>query len=233
MEDVSNAIRLSPDSAEGYGLRAEIFRDQAKLDLAVIDYTRAIQLDPKLGAAFQGRAIVYLARHEFEKAHADCQRAIELAPKDPVPHSLWRRFISTSATQNQAFANSIWQSASPKNAMACKDRAAAYWARGDSMRAIRDATTVLRLHPSVENYMSRGLMFQETKDSDSAIDDFSSVLRMQPDCIEAYVARGFCLQSRALQHQKLRSMYFRSVAFARVLVVIWNVPPGLCHGTTN
>ena len=64
------------------------FRDQAKLDLAVIDYTRAIQLDPKLGAAFQGGVIVDLARHEFEKAHADCQRAIELAPKDPVPHSL-------------------------------------------------------------------------------------------------------------------------------------------------
>src|SRR5208337_200079 len=90
----------------------------------------------------------------------------------------------------------------PRDPTVYKYRAGAYWAQGDYQKAIRDATMLLRLDPSCENYMSRGLMYQQTEAFNSAIDDYSSALRLRPDHLDGHVLRGFCHQSRAIRHQK-------------------------------
>ena len=76
-------------------------------------------------------------------------------------------------------------------AIAFYHRGLAYFAKGDSDRAIADYGEAIRLVPSqVEVYSERALAYLSKQDDDRAIADYSEAIRLDPSHARAYRMRG-------------------------------------------
>ena len=68
-------ITEHPDKAELYAVRASMFTDLEKLDLALVDINQAIKLEPKNPAHFLQRAGIYEKQGKQQKAKRDKEKA--------------------------------------------------------------------------------------------------------------------------------------------------------------
>jgi len=87
VQDVSEAIRLTPDGEEGataYSLRAYVFNGKGDYDQAIDDATEAIRLFPdgnkKVADAYRIRAISYAKKANYDQAIEDFTSAIRILP---------------------------------------------------------------------------------------------------------------------------------------------------------
>lgn len=80
--DLSEAIRLDPDSPEPYANRGDAFNDAKKFDEAIADFDRAIRLDPSFGYAFQQRGDAYESKGMHARAINDYDEALRVDPID-------------------------------------------------------------------------------------------------------------------------------------------------------
>ena len=64
-----------PDRAELYAVRASMYKESGKMELALVDISRAIQLEPKNPAYYSQRADIYEAQGKKKMAAADRRKA--------------------------------------------------------------------------------------------------------------------------------------------------------------
>jgi tetratricopeptide (TPR) repeat protein len=76
------AIRLNPDDAQSYSIRADVWDELGVLERAVADYDHAIRIDPNNPAIFHDRAILWQRRGALDKALIDLDRAIRFSFSD-------------------------------------------------------------------------------------------------------------------------------------------------------
>src|SRR5690242_8837979 len=79
--DFSEAIRLDPGSAAGYGNRGNDYLATGRPQQALADYTEAIRLDPTNPGRYVARARAY-QEVDWERAVADFDEAIRLDPQE-------------------------------------------------------------------------------------------------------------------------------------------------------
>jgi tetratricopeptide (TPR) repeat protein len=80
IDDLTDAIRLAPDSAALYRARGEIYARNNAYDRAITDYNAAIRLDP-VAISFLDRGMAYYLKGDkadLDRALADYDRAIAL-----------------------------------------------------------------------------------------------------------------------------------------------------------
>jgi tetratricopeptide (TPR) repeat protein len=87
ISEYTEAIRLDPDSARAFALRADVYYDQKEYDEAIADYTRAINLGAKNAEAFNSRGAAYSNHKEYGKALADYAEAIRIDPDSARPYN--------------------------------------------------------------------------------------------------------------------------------------------------
>jgi tetratricopeptide (TPR) repeat protein len=80
--DLSEAIRLAPDSPNPYAMRGGVFNDTEKFDEAIADFDQAIRLDPTDGYTFQQRGDAYESKDMHARAIADYDETVRLDPTD-------------------------------------------------------------------------------------------------------------------------------------------------------
>jgi formylglycine-generating enzyme required for sulfatase activity/Flp pilus assembly protein TadD len=82
--DLSELIKLNPNSADYYNYRGDVYALKGDYDRAVTDYSEVIKLDPKSAAAYNnrcfGRAVI---GRDLQNALADCNESLVLRPNDP------------------------------------------------------------------------------------------------------------------------------------------------------
>jgi TolB-like protein/class 3 adenylate cyclase len=85
-ELVSQALALYPSSAYGHVFKAEILRDQGRLDEANAEAERALSLDPAAVDAYAQLGSDFSRMGQYEKSLEFFDKAIRLSPRDPSLH---------------------------------------------------------------------------------------------------------------------------------------------------
>lgn len=87
VSDLTSAISLKPDNADGYMMRGRANRCAGHYADAISDYTEVIRLAPS-GNAYWQRALARYNQGDFEGAATDSSAAMLFAPRWPYP-VLW------------------------------------------------------------------------------------------------------------------------------------------------
>jgi tetratricopeptide (TPR) repeat protein len=82
--DLLEALKLTPETADDALLAAEIAKKVGQLDAAETAYRRVLAKDPKSEPANAGLAQLLIQRKQFPEAEAQLHRALEQMPNDPL-----------------------------------------------------------------------------------------------------------------------------------------------------
>jgi tetratricopeptide (TPR) repeat protein len=198
-------VRSHPDDAFGYEMRAFVLRD-SKNDLhdALRDCDQAIQLEPASARLYSLRGTTRCELKQPEKAIADHNKAIKL---DPTKAAFYLARAETWSLTNE-FDKAIDDC---NTAMLI-----------DTKTVNADGTT--KISPLV--YGMRGTAWSFKKEFDKAILDFNELIRLEPNAVDARVARGYAWNAKkefdraiddfneaiSLDHKQTDAYICRSVA---------------------
>ena len=84
--DLSEAIRLDPQSAQARKRRGDAHRARNDDVHAIADYTEAIRLEPAQAGFYMDRGLAWNAPKEYVRAIADYDQAIRLEPKNTLAY---------------------------------------------------------------------------------------------------------------------------------------------------
>jgi tetratricopeptide (TPR) repeat protein len=76
----NNVIRIDPNSAVAYAIRARAYFEMNELDKSLADCNQAIKIDRNNAAAYNIRGNVYVKKGDYKRAISDWQAAIRINP---------------------------------------------------------------------------------------------------------------------------------------------------------
>lgn len=158
--DLNEGIELLPGKVEAYHLRGSAYSQKGQMERSIQDYDKAIELDPTYVHAYSNRGGAYSDLGDHERAITDLEQAVRLNPSD-----------------GGNFHN----------------RGIVYAALGMPDRAYRDFEEAIRLNPRDHKAFTRRAITQLAKanpDLESALQDFSKALEINPNYALAYQYRG-------------------------------------------
>jgi tetratricopeptide (TPR) repeat protein len=163
--------------------------------------TRLIQLkNPPKNLDLQGvyifRGFVWYALHEYDKAIADYTVSINMPGKANTGNaSIAYSFRSIAFGDKNDFDLAVADNVAalkinPKNFMVHHDQANLYRLMKRPGAALAELDRAIEINPKfAESYNSRGLILDETGQSDAALTNFNEVIRLNPTA-KAYAVRG-------------------------------------------
>ncbi len=86
LREYNQAIKTSPNLAEGYFRRGELYQTMGEKTPALADFERAIERDPKFAPAYTQRGKICLEAGDFDSALADFGKLMTLRANDPDTH---------------------------------------------------------------------------------------------------------------------------------------------------
>ena len=161
---VTDDIRRDPKSAEAYLHRAIYWDEKQEFVNALKDYAETIRLAPKVARIFIHRGELWREMGESDRAHADFDEALDLF--------------------------NIAVRRDPNSVYALKDRAWAWYAKGEIRKAITDLDRIIALGPSTNHFVLRGIAWKELGELDKAAADFDHVIKIKPTNAAAWACRG-------------------------------------------
>ena len=112
ISDMSEAIRLRPDTGLGFNSRGTLRHEKGDFDKAIADFDQAIRLDPKnshaynnRGRAFHNRGNAWGEKKDYDKAIADFDQTIRLNPKYAYAYDNRGRAWSAKGAYSKAIAD--------------------------------------------------------------------------------------------------------------------------------
>ena len=76
----TNVIRIDPNSAVAYAIRARAYFEMNDLDKSLADCNQAIKLDRNNAAAYNIRGNIYVKKGDYKRAISDWQAAVRINP---------------------------------------------------------------------------------------------------------------------------------------------------------
>lgn len=139
--------------ADGYGERANSYKQQAKYKAALADYNSALSLYVNTNY-YNNRGNCYMSMGDNENALADFNRAIALDAKDPEPYYNRAKVYSSQKLYSKAVADlntyvGLNTTNIPFLADGYQNRAIAYQNLNNLVQALKDATKAIELDPTV------------------------------------------------------------------------------------
>jgi len=149
--DLTQAIRLDPNYALAYGVRADAYYGKGDYDRAIADYTQAMRLDPNDVIAYFSRGIVYKEKGDYDRAIADFTQAIRLSPN--YANAYFNRGIVYKEKGDYDRAIADYTQAIqlvPNHAALYSNRADAHKQKGNFTQARVDVNRALQIDPNYE-----------------------------------------------------------------------------------
>jgi tetratricopeptide (TPR) repeat protein len=88
LNKVNALLEQTPDSAELYSLRAQIYEDMENKRAALADFDKSAELDPKNDETFYYRAALKLDMNSPQAAYVDSTKCIHLNPNNSACYIL-------------------------------------------------------------------------------------------------------------------------------------------------
>jgi len=76
----NNVIRLDPNSAVAYAIRARAYFEMNDIDRSLSDCNQAIKIDRNNAAAYNIRGNIYVKKGDYKRAISDWQTAVRINP---------------------------------------------------------------------------------------------------------------------------------------------------------
>ena len=193
IEDLNQAVEVSPYYWEALVNRAVYYTNSGELDLALKDYNDAILFHADIPEAYLYRAVVYDKKGDLDRAIADAAEAIRRNPKYVQARLfLMDRYVSAGRP-----GDSIAEASAALALGAKPDRVfnSRCWARAvaglEPRLALADCNQALTLAPGNPSYLdSRGLVDLRLGDFDGAIKDYSTALAAMPSLAASLYGRS-------------------------------------------
>jgi tetratricopeptide (TPR) repeat protein len=173
----SEAISLSPDYADAYFNRGQIYVAMGDSEKALKDFNQVIDLNPKDSVAYIWRGLVNLSiSGHLDKD--DFERAIIL---DPNNCELLDMIIDVYSEEDSEGALEYLERriALVPDSLSYNNRAFIRFKKGDLTRAIEDAHRAIELDTnSSQAYDTRGMIFHALEDYQNALRDFDKAITL-------------------------------------------------------
>jgi tetratricopeptide (TPR) repeat protein len=149
VEDLSESIRLKPDSADAHIDIGRAFFMLDKYREAGEAFKTAIRLEPQ---DFRGHLLLgstFTATEQWEAAVQELEAAVRLNTSDPIAYiELGRAYASVGRHLDEVLAFKTAIKLDPQSVMAHTNLALAYQIAGNHLEAMRSYETVAKLDPS-------------------------------------------------------------------------------------
>jgi cyclophilin family peptidyl-prolyl cis-trans isomerase/tetratricopeptide (TPR) repeat protein len=157
----SDALRLSPNTADVLNERAQIYTSMGDFEQAEEVYRQSLALDDGYANTYVSLAGLYTTQQEWAKAAETYQKALELNPKSGEIYSNLGYVYSQMGDLEAALeANLQAVERKPRNYLYHQNLAILYYQMGRVDDAIREATEALELapdaqKPSLESFLAQ------------------------------------------------------------------------------
>ena len=211
-------MRLAPDNASAYGMRALFFADKEDFGRAIADFTQAIHLEPKNWRFHAGRAEAYRIEGEFDLALLDYKNAFDTAP-DAINMAelynarglVWRDKADYEKALSD-FDEAILRN--PSYGHPYINRGDIWYLKKDFTKALADFNKALSIIPNAVGLAYRGRAWLALDDRERAFADFKEALRVSPNDIAALEGRGEAYEQSG-DLAKARADYERALSISR------------------
>ena len=190
LEDYARAVELRPAHAPTYSGRGQLYMANKDYARATADFDRAIRYDPT-PENYMLLAAAREAAGDLDGALKSFQQAAKLDPKNVAPLNAMAAVLYQKKDYDQQIA--VLNRAVPleaKPALSYRLRAEAWLAKGERKKAASDVARALQYAWSVNGLRVRGAMRLEDGDTDGALADAESMLKIEKDNADAIALRG-------------------------------------------
>jgi tetratricopeptide (TPR) repeat protein len=214
IEYLNKAIKLQPDAADVYFIRATAYYDLGQPQLAIKDYNEAIRLKPDYASAYYNRGNAYASFRQYERASKDYNEAIHLEPNYAMAYySLGNAYLKLGQPQRAIEDYNEVIRLEPNYASAYYSQGNAYASLRQYERASKDYNEAIRLEPNYAMaYYNRGNAYLKLGQPQRAIEDYNEAIRLEPNYAMAYYNKACCF---ALQKNSIQACNWLRLAIER------------------
>jgi Tfp pilus assembly protein PilF len=189
---LDDAIRLDPDAAAAYGLRAFANWNKGKVEATIRDYGAAIERDPSNVSNRLSRAIALNRKGEHQAAIEDLDRVIAVEPANANARNsrCWAHAVLAHLDEALADCNEALK-LRPDDADKLDSRGFVFLRLGRLDRAIEDYSAVLKTLPKhASSLYGRGLARIGRGDRAGGNEDVQAAKAVDPDVIATFARYG-------------------------------------------
>jgi tetratricopeptide (TPR) repeat protein len=205
IRDLSEVLRLNPNSFDAYWGRGYAYQLKGDLDKALSDYTEYLRHDQNAGRVYFDRGLIYLQRKEWAKAVEDFSESIRCEPENSQAYLDRGSALAELGELDGALASlDAAISMNPALVEAYQIRATVHRKRGELDRARSDELVATKLAPktgpsiagpirSGSDLLDDARLAQASGRFDEAIDLCDKALETKPNpsvMSNAYMTRG-------------------------------------------
>jgi tetratricopeptide (TPR) repeat protein/predicted Ser/Thr protein kinase len=204
----NRALTKDGKFVESYLGRAQVLMEQGNVALAVHDYSGAIALKPNFPAAHHALGLAHLQLGEPEQAVQNFTQAVRLDPafaegyhQRGNAHLLSGNIEKSLADYDQAI------QIAPRFADCYFSRGQALERKNDWEGAVVAYTEALRASPKALFYCARASVKRHRGDMASAVEDYNSAIRWEPNYSQAYSDRAMAYADKQDTRQALLDIH--------------------------
>jgi tetratricopeptide (TPR) repeat protein len=189
---INQAIRLQPNYAGAYYIRAELRAVSEGKQAALTDLNEVIRLNPQDVEAYNNRGVIRAQLDDKQGAVIDYTEAIRLNPQHAFAYNN-RGFARAQLGDWQGGIKDLNEAirVNPQFASAYYNRGGARRGLGDNQGAINDFTKAIQINPRyAEAFGGRGVARYQSGDQQGAVADFTEAVRLNPQLTPAFLGRA-------------------------------------------
>jgi len=206
IDDLNLKIEKSPDEAELYVLRGDIYFLIHEFDSAEEDYSIAISINDDLDAAYYGRGMTRGRQGFIKEGIADLGVFIERNPDSSLAYTKRGvRYIWLGDKENAFKDLSKAIELDPYNAEAHDDFGVVLAQKGEFGKAIEHFKATVRLDPTYQKgYHNLAMAFFITENDSSALISVNNSLKLAPDSRDSMLLKGKILEAMGMFEEALQ-----------------------------
>jgi tetratricopeptide (TPR) repeat protein len=212
IEDFNQALSIDPKFKEAYSAKGFAYLQLGELQQALASYNQILQLDPNSSSAYSGLALVRQRLGDFQQSLTDSQKSASLQILQTARQVYQGELNLLELSQVrglQGTQDNVWQ---------LIDKGYQRMAAKDYRGAVETFTQATKAAPEGEGrpYLDRGVAYFWLQDYQSAIQDFSTSIRLNPHSVKSYEYRARAY-AQVGDRQAARSDLQRAIELAHQL----------------
>lgn len=186
------ALALDPKLADAISSRGIAYGIKKNYAKSIEDQTKAISMEKDVSAYYERRAMAHLMKKEYDKASKDIEEALRLDPDNADALCDRAAMYGMAGKMGQAIGD--LDSALKKNPASFR----AHYQKALTLQfqkmpeaALTSVNDAIRLNSGfLPSLILRGNLYNETRQFDKAVEDFTAAITLDPSSLEAYTGRS-------------------------------------------
>lgn len=194
LKNISRYIKLNPNDAAGYLIRAGIYEILKKHELTLSDLKKVISIDKNNSIAYHDIGKIYLEQNRFDIALDNLNKAIEINPNQALFYNTRGLYYDKNEKYEEAIKD-LNKAISLDSSLDV-----AYFNLGLCFFSLRKYDVSLENYNKAASlnsndadiYYNRGLCFLTLEKYEMALNDFKSAIKLDGNYVKAYSDLGCC-----------------------------------------